>query len=100
MSIHQSPSFPHFIVNLRKQRPAAARKQYAHADKHSATLSVEGCGRPARAKGLCQRCTMRLRRTGDPMLTRKSGPKPGFRASIRSKHLPSKPRPTPSQPRP
>jgi hypothetical protein len=26
-------------------------------------------------------CTMRLRRTGDPMLTRKSGPKPRFRAS-------------------
>jgi hypothetical protein len=38
--------------------------------------AVEGCeGQPV-AKGLCSKHYMRLRRAGDPNITRKAGPKP------------------------
>src|SRR3954452_23181247 len=38
--------------------------------------TIEGCGNKPVAKGLCAKHYMRLRRTGDPLRTRRSGPKP------------------------
>ena len=38
------------------------------------TCTVEGCGRPARAKGTCQRCTMRPLRSPAPALCPEGSP--------------------------
>src|SRR3954447_25411761 len=46
--------------------------------------SIDGCDGAVLAKGLCGKHYMRLRRTGDPCRTRKSGPKPSTLAQMRA----------------